>query len=209
MTDTANETPTAESERKSENPGEDGTQAPGQAPDVADTTESAPAGADAAAEIASLKDRLLRLMAEMENLRKRSDRERQDATKYAVSGFARDLLSVPDNLRRTLDNLPAGTGDDNPLQVFREGLEMTERELLQAFEKAGIQKVDPLGEKFDHNYHEAMFEVPTADQPSGVVVQVIQPGYTLNGRLLRPARVGVTRAPESDNPDQPRVDTQA
>src|SRR5690606_2842340 len=124
-----------------------------------------------------------------------------------ISSFARDLLGVADNLRRALESLPDAARNDENVKVFVDGMELIERELLKAFEKAGIRRIDPLGEKFDHNLHEALFEVPSADQPSGVVIQVIQPGYVINDRLLRAARVGVTRAiqPESEN----RVDTSA
>lgn len=164
--------------------------------------------ADLAAEAAALKDRLLRTMAEMENLRKRAEREKQDASKYAVTSFARDLLNVSDNLRRALESLPEDDRADGPVKTFAEGVDMTERELLRAFEKAGIRKIEPLGEKFDHNFHEAMFEVPTADQPAGTIIQVVQAGYVLHDRLLRPARVGVTRAADNAGAEQ-RVDTRA
>lgn len=164
--------------------------------------------ADLAAEAAALKDRLLRTMAEMENLRKRAEREKQDASKYAVTSFARDLLNVSDNLRRALESLPGEDRADGPVKTFAEGVDMTERELLRAFEKAGIRKIEPLGEKFDHNFHEAMFEVPTADQPAGTIIQVVQAGYVLHDRLLRPARVGVTRAADNAGAEQ-RVDTRA
>src|SRR5690606_28336038 len=122
------------------------------------------AQAELAAEAAALKDRLLRTMAEMENLRKRAEREKQDAGKYGVTSFARDLLNVSDNLRRALESLPGDEAIEGPMKVFIEGIEMTERELLRAFEKAGIRKIEPMGEKFDHNFHEAMFEVPLPDQ---------------------------------------------
>ncbi|HEY8352849.1 MAG TPA: nucleotide exchange factor GrpE [Sphingomonadales bacterium] len=173
----------------------------------AEGDQAAAQPADQSAEIAALKDRLLRTLAEMENLRKRAEREREDAAKYAISSFARDLLGVADNLRRALESLPDAARNDENVKVFVDGMELIERELLKAFEKAGIRRIDPLGEKFDHNLHEALFEVPSADQPSGVVIQVIQPGYVINDRLLRAARVGVTRAiqPESEN----RVDTSA
>lgn len=148
----------------------------------------------AAAEIADLKDRLLRTMAEMENLRKRAERDRQDATQYAITGFARDLLDVADNLRRALEGIPDDVSETNEaLKPFIEGVDMTERTLLNAFEKHGIERFSPEGAKFDHNYHEAMFEAPTNDHPNGTVIQVVQPGYTIKSRLLRPARVGVAR----------------
>lgn len=168
---------------------------------------SAPPAGDPQAEIAELKDRLLRSMAEVENIRKRAERDRQDAAKYGIASFARDLLSVADNLRRALDSLPEAEQDEK-VRTFVEGVEMTERELLKVFEKSGIRRLDPLGEKFDHNFHEAMFEVPSADQPAGTVVQVIQPGYVIHDRLLRAARVGVSRAIEGTREDN-KVDTRA
>lgn len=183
-------------------------------PEVQETVTPAEAEApqtDLAAEVAALKDRLLRSMAEMENLRKRAEREKQDASRYAVTAFARDLLNVSDNLRRALESLPAdpdGGPGEGAVKAFVDGVEMTERELLRTFEKAGIRKIEPLGEKFDHNFHEAMFEVPLADQPPGTVIQVVQAGYVLHDRLLRPARVGVSRAADNAGAEQ-RVDTRA
>lgn len=174
--------------------------------ETAASQEETGPGDDKSAEVADLKDRLLRTMAEMENLRKRSERERQDAAQYAITGFARDLLEVADNLRRALESLP-----DNALaeaeahKPFIEGVEMTERTLLSAFEKHGIERFSPEGERFDHNLHEAMFEAPTNDHPNGTVVQVVQPGYKIKERLLRPARVGVARNTEAPK-DQERVD---
>ena len=142
-------------------------------------------------EIANLKDQLLRSLAEQENIRKRSQREREEASKYAVSSFARELLSVSDNLRRALNAAP--THDDEQVKTFVIGVEMTEKEILNAFEKFGVKKVSPEGEKFDHNFHQAMFEVEDAEKEPGIVVQVLQPGYILHDRLLRPALVGVSK----------------
>lgn len=144
-------------------------------------------------EIAELKDRLLRSIADAENIRRRSERQIGDAAQYAVTGFARELLSVADNLRRTLEGLPDELKENEGLKVFIEGLEMTERELLNIFDKQGIKKISPLGEKFDHNFHQAMFEVESADAETGTILQVIQPGYTIKDRLLRPAMVGVVK----------------
>ncbi|RMF08041.1 MAG: nucleotide exchange factor GrpE [Alphaproteobacteria bacterium] len=155
------------------------------------------------AEIADLKDRLLRTVAEMENLRKRTERERREATQYAITAFARDLLDVADNLRRALESIPADPASAaSDLKPFIEGVEMTERTLLKVFEKHGIERFSPEGEKFDHNFHEAMFEAPTTEHQSGTIIQVVQPGYTIKDRLLRPARVGVARntQPEADAP---------
>ncbi len=161
------------------------------------------------AEAADLKDQLLRALAEAENVRRRAAREREDTAKYAVAGLARDLLAPVDNLRRALEAVPEGAREaGEALTTLLEGLELTERELLQAFEKHGIKKLEPLGESFDHNYHQAVFEVPDTDQPAGTVVQLLQAGYVLHDRLLRAAMVGVAKAKKDDAEHQP-VDTTA
>jgi molecular chaperone GrpE len=150
--------------------------------------------AELEAESARLKDQLLRALAEVENTRRRGEREREDVARYAISGFARDILTVADNLRRALDNIPAHAREkDEMLNTLAVGVEATERDLLAAFERHGLKKIEPLGEKFDHNFHQAMFEVPDTGKPPGTVVQVMQAGYVLNGRLLRPALVGVAK----------------
>ena len=156
---------------------------------------AAPDISGSAAEIAELKDKLLRALAETENVRRRAERDRQDAAQYAVTSFARDLLAVSDNLRRALEHALPAAEQAGEIRLLIEGVEMTERELLRVFEKHGIKRVNPeKGEKFDHNYHQAMYEVPTGDQPKGTIVQVMQAGYALNGRLLRPAMVAVATA---------------
>lgn len=142
-------------------------------------------------ENADLKDRLLRAVAEMENLRKRSERERTDAGKYAISNFARDMLVVGDNLARALETVQAS--ESPSLQDLIEGVEMTQREMLNIFERHGIKKLEPQGERFDPNLHQAMFEVPDPSVPNGTVAQVVQAGYVIAGRVLRPAMVGVTK----------------
>ncbi|MDA5194656.1 nucleotide exchange factor GrpE [Govanella unica] len=181
-----------------------------EAVDTAAMSDPEAVQAELAAEVAALKDRLLRTMAEMENLRKRAERDKQDAGKYAVSSFARDLLNVSDNLQRALQSLPEDEIGEGSVKVFVDGVDMTERELLRAFEKVGIRKIEPMGEKFDHNFHEAMFEVPMADQAPGTIIQVVQPGYVIHDRLLRAARVGVSRAADANNGNgEPRVDTRA
>ena len=143
-------------------------------------------------EIAQLRDKLLRTAAELENSRKRFEREKEDLSKYAITGFARDLLNVSDNLRRALETIEKDTLDP-ALKTMVEGVEMTEKEILTVFTKQGIQKVEPMGKPFDHNVHQAMFEIETDEHPQGTVVQMLQPGYTLHGRLLRPALVGVAK----------------
>ncbi len=153
-------------------------------------------------EVAMLKDQVLRARAETENVRRRADRDRADASAYAVTGFARDMLSVSDNLRRALDSMPEDIAEE--MKVFVEGVEMTERELLNTMEKYGITKVEPeVGEKFDHKFHQAMFEVPTTEHAPGSVMQVVAAGYVIKDRLLRPAMVGVAKG------DAKAVDTEA
>jgi molecular chaperone GrpE len=155
-----------------------------------------PDAPDPAAELKELQDKHLRTLAEMENLRRRHTRELEDARKYAMAGFARDLLDVADNMRRALAAVPDDARSDNEmLRNLLEGVELTERTLLNAFDKHGVKKVAPQrGEKFDHNRHQAMFEVPTADLPPGHVADVMQGGWVIADRLLRAAMVGVTKA---------------
>jgi molecular chaperone GrpE len=165
--------------------------------------------AEAEAEVARLKDQLLRALAETENLRRRGQREREDAVKFAATGFARDILPVADNLGRALAAIPAGAAEQDPaLKALQDGVAATERQLFAAFEKHGIRRIDALGQRFDSNLHQAMFEVPGTDQPAGTVVQVLQPGYLLNDRLLRPAMVGIAKA-EAAAPPGEGVDTLA
>ena len=149
------------------------------------------------AENADLKDKLLRALADTENLRRRAEREKAEATLYAATNFARDLLSVADNFGRAMAALPDGAREkaDEAIKNLLSGIEMTERELLQVFERHGIRRLEPLGEKFDPNLHQAVFEVPTAEKPAGTVMQVAQSGYAIGERCLRPAMVGVAKAP--------------
>ncbi len=145
-------------------------------------------------ELARTKDQMIRALAEAENARKRALKERADASKYALSGFSRDLLSVADNLRRALEAVSKELQEQHPqIKNLIDGIEATERELLRSFNKNGIQKIEPLNEPFDPNFHEVMFEAPMPDKPSGTIIQIIEPGYTINGRILRPARVGVAK----------------
>ncbi|GAA4254082.1 nucleotide exchange factor GrpE [Azospirillum formosense] len=161
------------------------------------------------AEVASLKDQLLRQMAEVENTRRRAQRDREDASKFAVSSFAKELVTVADNLRRALEAVPAeGRENDDVLKSLSVGVEATERQLISAFERAGIKKIDPTGELFDPNFHQVMFEIENTGKPAGTVVQVLQPGYTIHGRLLREAMVGVAKAGPHEMGGQ-HVDTKA
>ena len=147
-------------------------------------------------EVAASKDRLLRLAAEMENLRKRTEREKAEATLYAATNFARDLLSVADNLSRALQALPSDERDSaGEIETnLIAGVEVTERELINVFQRHGIRKIEAVGQKFDPNFHQAMFEVPTSEKPPGTVMQELQSGYAVGERCLRPSLVGVAKA---------------
>ena len=166
------------------------------------------------AEVAELKDRLLRQAAEVENTRRRAKKDVEDAGNYAITKFARELLDVGDNLRRALDAAGDTSNADPAMKTLFEGVEMTEQTLLKALEKNGVEKLEPLGETLDPNKHQAVFEMPNPDYPDGHVAQVMQAGYMLKGRLLRPAMVGVTKnpaaeqAPKDDTPGG-NVDTSA
>jgi molecular chaperone GrpE len=158
------------------------------------------------------KDRALRMAAEMENLRRRTARDVHDARTYAIANFARDMLSVSDNLRRALDAIPAEAkaSGDTGFTALIDGVEMTERAMLSALERHGVKKLEPEGEKFDPHFHQAMFEVPNDKVPNNTVVQVVQTGYVIGDRVLRPAMVGVakggprdTAAPTSETPAEP------
>jgi molecular chaperone GrpE len=155
------------------------------------------------AEHLDLKDKYLRLAAEMDNLRRRTEREIKDAKTYAAAGFARDMLSVSDNLRRALDAVPAEAraAAESGLMALVEGVEMTERSMLGALERHGVKKLEPAGQKFDPHFHQAMFEVPNADLPNNTVIQVVQDGYVIGDRVLRPAMVGVSKGgPKTEAP---------
>ena len=161
--------------------------------------EQVTAALEAAAEF---KDKLLRTLAEMENLRKRTEREVADARLYGVAGFARDVLAVADNMHRALGTIEAELREhaDAKMKALIEGVELTERELMKVLEKYGVKKFSPEGEKFDPNVHQAMYEVPDSDLPPGHVAQVIQAGYMLGDRVLRPALVGVAKAAPKSPP---------
>lgn len=166
-----------------------------------DGSEDRPAH-DPAAGTAALKDRLLRAVAETENLRKRAAREREEASAYAISDFARGVVDVADDLARALDNIPDGVRAAADSKAFVEGLELTRRNLDAVLERRGVVRIDPAGETFDHHLHEAMFEVEAADAEPGAVVHVVQVGYRIRDRLLRPARVGVAKRRRGDRDDK-------
>jgi molecular chaperone GrpE len=181
------------------------------APDAPETSPQAEAAPDPVAvlakEAADLKDRLLRTLAEMENLRRRTEREVADSRVYAVTNFARDILAVADNMERAMKALDDEIRDkaDAGVKALLDGVELTERELIKVMEKHGIKRLEPQGQKFDPNLHQAMFELPDPSVPPGTVVQVMQPGYTIGERVLRPALVGIAKggpkaAPAGDAP---------
>jgi molecular chaperone GrpE len=146
-------------------------------------------------ELAEMKDRLLRTLADMENMRKRTEREVADSRVYGISSFARDILGVADNMHRAMqaldDDLRAKA--DEATKALLEGVELTERELMNVREKHGVKRLDPLNQKFDPNRHQAMYEIEDASVPSGTVIQVMQAGYTIGERVLRPALVAVSK----------------
>ena len=172
------------------------------------------------AEVATLKEQLLRALAETENVRRRLQRAHDEAVRYAAAPLVKDLAEVADNLRRAIEAVPPeAVAADDHLKTLIDGIEMTERALMSAFEKHGVSRIDPLGERLDPHLHEAMFEVPDPSKPTGTVVQVLRPGYRLHDRLIRPAQVGVAKGgPNAGSDTEPpaggetpggRVDTTA
>ena len=178
---------------------------------AADARAGAEAGmtareAELSAEAAALRDQLLRTLADLDNVRKRGERDKEQTRKFGIANFAKDLLSAADNLRRALDHVPEDqTGLDQGDRNLIVGVEMTEREVLAAFEKNGVRRIDPMGEKFDYNFHQAMFELENTGKEPGTVVQVLQPGYAIEERVLRPAMVGVAKGSPAGTP--PHLDT--
>ena len=160
------------------------------------------------AENAELKDRVLRTVAEMENLRKRTEREVSDTRTYAIAGFARDMLSATDALSRALLMLPAEAraSGDATTKTLIEGIEMAEREMQRLLAKHGVKPIEAEGQKFDPHRHQAMFEVPDPSQPEGTVVQVVQAGFAIGDRILRPAMVGVAKGGPSHAPADEAID---
>jgi molecular chaperone GrpE len=145
-------------------------------------------------ENADLKDRLLRAAAEMENLRRRTERDKSDTAKFAVSNFARDTLTIADNIARAIAHVPEDAAEEDPaLKSFLDGIKVTERELMNVMERHGIARLDPKGERFDPNKHQAMFEVDDKDVAEGTIVEVVQAGYVIADRILRPAMVGIAK----------------
>ena len=193
----------AEAAEEEEAPAEAAEEEEAEAEDAEEEEAEADPLAEAAAEIAELKDRLLRAMADTENTRRRAERDREDASKYAIAGFARDLLAVKDNLERALASVEEGArAEDQALDSLMSGVELTARELKSAFDRHGITEISALGQRFDHNRHQAVVELEDQSQPPGTVVHVMQVGYMIKDRLLRPAMVGVAKgaAPAPDEP---------
>ncbi len=158
------------------------------------------------AENAELKDRSLRTLADMENLRRRTEREVGDAKAYGVTSFARDMLTFADNLRRAVEAVPPEVRDEAEprLKSFIEGIELTERDFLSRLNRFGVKKLEPMGKRFDPNMHEALFEVPDESVPAGTVMQIVEQGYAIGDRVLRPAKVGVSRGgPKADGSQRP------
>ena len=149
-------------------------------------------------EIEQLRDEKLRLLADMENLRKRSDRERMDSIRYGNTNFARDILSLGDNLSRALDAIPKDAEKTETITNLINGLRMVQREFTSILEKHGIKKIEALNQRFDHNFHQAMMEIESEEVEEGIVIQEIQSGYNMHDRLLRPSMVGVAKKPNKD-----------
>ncbi|MEE8392759.1 MAG: nucleotide exchange factor GrpE [Rhodospirillales bacterium] len=179
---------------------EDDMDAPAESPDEARELDPT---VELEVEIAVLKDKLLRALAEAENVRRRAERDREDAFKYAIANFSREMLSVADNLGRALESVDRESlAENEALKSLVDGVEMTEKEMLNTFDRIGIEAIEAMGQKFDHNLHEAMFELEDKEKPAGTVVQQIQTGYMLNDRLLRPAKVGVSKGGPKPPPDE-------
>ena len=163
-------------------------------PTATQAASLAPISTHLLVENAEMRDRLLRTLADMENLRRRTEREKADTARYAITNFARDVLTVGDNLKRTVDHVPAEAAAQDPaLKTFLEGVELTERELLNVLERHGVTRIEPLGQRFDPNFQQAMFEVQNPDVAEGTVVDVMQSGYAIGDRCLRPALVAVAK----------------
>jgi molecular chaperone GrpE len=159
--------------------------------------------------VIELRDKYLRAVAEAENIRKRAERDIADMRVYGIAAFARDVLAVADNLARATESLDpdARTAADGTFKALLDGVELTRRELQKTLEKNGVRRLEPLGEKFDPNFHQAMFEIPTPDVPAGTVAQVMQPGYAIGERVLRPALVAVAKGGVKP-PPKDRVDVE-
>lgn len=178
-------------------------EATGQGGDTSQTDVAALEG-----QVADLTDRLLRAHAEMENLRKRTERDKEDTAKYAITKFAREVLAIGDNLQRAIAAVPAGASEADPaLKALVDGVAMTEREFLNVLERHGVTRIDPEGEPFNPHQHQAMTEVQNPDVPAGTIVQVYQPGFLIEDRVLRPAMVVVAKGGAKPGKEQPAADS--
>lgn len=162
--------------------------------------------AEMEAKLADMNDKMMRVVADAENTKRRALKERDDAKKFAVSSFSRDILPVADNLRRAIDAIPEELKENEQIKNLIDGIEATERELLRTFEKNGIVKLDPIDQVFDPNFHEVMFEAPMPDKAPGTIIQVMETGYLLHDRLIRPARVGVAKDDGQGSGSTPSID---
>lgn len=172
---------------------------------AAQSQEEAALLAELRSENAALKDRLLRALAETENVRRRADRDLEAMRQYAIAKFAGDLLPVADNMARALASIPPeARRDAGPVKALVEGIELTEKELLHVLAQHGVTRLSPAGKRFDPHFHEALFEVPDATVPDGTVSQVVEPGYSIGTRALRPAKVGIARGGPSAKPPPDR-----
>jgi molecular chaperone GrpE len=189
---TADPAPASESERPTENPPADKPDA--QAPAEAAPAPKSPREAELEAELAQVKDKALRALAEAENTRRRVEADKIEAIRYAAADFAREMATVADNLRRALASIGAEAREKDPaLETLAVGVEMTERALLAVFERFGVKRVEALDKRFDPHLHEAMFEIEDKTKPSGTVVRELEAGYVMHNRPLRPAKVAVSR----------------
>jgi molecular chaperone GrpE len=189
---------TEATEEEQRSPAEAQSSAWGSAASAEETPSEAAATAqrlvEAEAEIARLKDEYLRALAETENVRRRAARDREEASQYAISSFARDMLSVADNLQRALGSVDEEARKHDPaLDALMSGVELTEKELQTVLDRHGVKRILATGQPFDPHVHEALYEIPDENVPQGTVLQEVQSGYTIHDRTLRPARVGIAR----------------
>ena len=150
-------------------------------------------------EISSLKDQRLRAIAELENFRKRAEKDQSDALKYGISNFAKEIINISDNIERAQSSIPEEAKNNETIKPVIEGIDLIAQSVVTTFEKIGIKKIESLNEKFDHNLHQAMMEIENDDLEPGTIVQELIPGYTLHDRLLRPAMVGVSKKPKKND----------
>ena len=153
-------------------------------------------------ELQSLRDEKLRLLAEMENIRKRSEKDKVDSIRYGSMNLAKEILSINDNLSRALESAKSEEKGSDSINNLIDGLIMVQKEFINILNKNGVEKIESMEKKFDHNFHQAVLEIETSDYEEGLVVQEIQSGYTMHDRLLRPAMVGVSKKPENVKKDK-------